>query len=111
MAATHSHPVFAITFAVTYAISTFWPSNTIGRCLPTIRSRRSFFFWSKSGGWTIDVLVRLDGHGGLGALFISAIVARLPAGLTNRLAIGLSWAIPLATMGVFVYLMKDFFFR
>ena len=49
---------------------------------------------------------------GLGALFISAIVASpLPAGLTIRLAIGLSSAIPLATMGVFVCLMKDFFFR
>jgi hypothetical protein len=112
MAVTRSHPVFAITFAVTYAILyvlavehnwalfTYHPVAEEFHFLVERAADGPSMYWY---GWMATA--------GLGALFIAAIVARLPAGLTNRLAIGLSWAIPLATMGIFVYLMKDFFFR
>ena len=112
MAGAHSHPVFAITFAVTYAILyvlaveynwalfTYHPVTEEFHFLVERAADGPSMYWY---GWMVTA--------GLGALFISVIVARLPAELTNRLAIGLSWAIPLATMGIFVYLMRDFFFR
>ena len=81
MAVTRSHPVFAITFAVTYAILyvlavehnwalfTYHPVAEEFHFLVERAADGPSMYWY---GWMATA--------GLGALFISAIVARLPGG-------------------------------
>jgi len=47
----------------------------------------------------------------LGALAIAALTTWLPSGLINRLWSGLSWTVPLAVMGVFVFILRRYFLR
>ena len=78
MAVVRSHPVFAITFAVTYAILLRSGRRIqLGAVHVSSGGRRSFIFWSREQadgpsmywyGWMATA--------SLGALFIAAIVAR-----------------------------------
>ena len=45
----------------------------------------------------------------LGALAIAAVAASIPAAALNRLWSGLAWAIPLAAMFAFVYILRGYF--
>ena len=44
----------------------------------------------------------------LGALVVAALASWLPASL-SRLWANLSWAVPLAAMGAFVYILRGYF--
>ena len=112
MPSSHSNPVFAITFAVAYAILyvlavehnwalfTYHPLTGEFHWLITRATEGPSMFWY---GWMVTA--------GLGALAIAAVVSFLPTGITNRLSVNLSWSIPLAVMLFFVYIMRGFFFR
>jgi hypothetical protein len=112
MAPTRSHPVFAIVFAVAYsvlyvlavennwALFTYHPVSEEFHFLVAKAAEGPSMYWY---GWMATA--------GLGALVIAATVAWLPQGLTSRVTISLSWSIPLATMGIFVYLLRGFFLR
>jgi hypothetical protein len=107
-----SHPVFAIVFAVAYsvlyvlaveynwALFTYHPVTEEFHFLVKRAAEGPSMYWY---GWMATAA--------LAALAIASIVAWLPAGLTSRLAISLAWTVPVATMVVFVYLMRDFFLR
>ena len=45
----------------------------------------------------------------LGALAVAAVAASIPAAALNRLWSGLAWAIPLAAMFAFVYILRGYF--
>ena len=84
MAATRSHPVFAITFAVTYAILYVLAVENNWALFTYHPVTEEFHFLvDESGGWTIDVLVRLDGHGRLGRA-VHLRHCRLAAGGVNQ---------------------------
>lgn len=112
MPSSHSNPVFAITFAVAYAILyvlaveynwalfTYHPLTGEFHWLIIRATEGPSMFWY---GWMVTA--------GLGALLIAAIVSFLPAAITSRVSVSLSWSVPVAVMFVFVYLMRDFFFR
>ncbi len=112
MPSSHSNPVFAITFAVAYAILyvlavennwalfTYHPLSGEFHWLVKRAADGPAMFWY---GWMVTAA--------LGALLTAAIVSFLPAAITSRVPVALSWCIPVAVMVVFVYIMRDFFFR
>jgi hypothetical protein len=112
MTTSNSRPIFAITFAVAYAIL---------YVLAVENNWALFTYHPLAGEFHFLVQKAADGPAmywygwmataGIGAVAIAAAVTLLPATLTSRLSVGLSWSIPLAVMGVFVYIMRGFFFR
>jgi hypothetical protein len=112
MPASQSRPVFAITFAAAYAILyllavennwalfTYHPLTGEFHWLITRAAEGPSMFWY---GWMATAA--------LGGLAIAAGVSFLPGAITGRLSVTLSWAVPLATMFAFAYIMRDFFFR
>lgn len=112
MPASDARPVFVTSFAAAYAILyvlavennwalfTYHPISGQFHWLVQRAAEGPSMFWY---GWMATAA--------LGALIIALLVSLLPGGLTNRLSVSLSWSIPLAVMLVFVYIMRDFFFR
>jgi hypothetical protein len=45
----------------------------------------------------------------LGAFAVAALACAMPAGVGNRIWSGLAWAVPLAAMFAFVYILRGYF--
>jgi hypothetical protein len=106
MSATRTLPIFAATFAVIYvlAVEANW-------ALVTYHPRLGEWEWltqpTKSGP-------PMYWYGWLGTAFLTAsAVSLLALPLTRRWQppAWIGWAVPLAVMVVFVYLMRSFFLR
>jgi hypothetical protein len=112
MIAARCLPVFVITFAVAYAILyvvsveynlalfTYHPAAEEFHFLVKPAKDGPAMYWY---GWMAT--------SGLGALVVAAFASWLPAGPLSRLWSGWSWAIPLAAMLFFCYLLRSFFIR
>ena len=103
-------PTFSIVFAVAYAIiyllavENNWALFTYHPALeefgPLVQKPKDgpAMYWY---GWMATSAI--------GALVVATVACWTPDSLTRRLWSGWSWAIPLATMFGFVYLLRGFF--
>jgi hypothetical protein len=107
-----SFPLFAIGFAVAYAILyvlsveynwalfTYHPAlEEFGLFVEKPQEGPAMYWY----GWLATSAV--------GAFAIAGTLAFLPAGWTKRIWSGWSWAVPLVVMVVFGYLLRGFFNR
>ena len=105
MSATRVIPVFSAAFAIIYAIAveanlaaiTYHPKTGAWGWLTQDATDGPAMHWY---GWLITAL--------FGALIVSAVA--LPVTRTRQPAAWIGWAVPLATMVVFLYLLRSFFF-
>jgi len=108
-----SYSVFAIAFAVTfavvysiavwknYALFTYHPAtNEFGLGVEKPREGGLAMYWY---GWMATA--------GIAASVASLAACYLPQRLTSRLWPGLSWAVPLAALVFFAWLLKGYFLR
>jgi hypothetical protein len=107
-----SFPLFAIVFAAAYAILyvvaveynlalfTYHPALEEFGFLVEKPKEGPAMYWY---GWMVT--------SALGAFAVAAIASWLPAGWARRVWPGWSWAVPLAVMLVFGYLLRGFFIR
>jgi|SRR4051812_34207768 hypothetical protein len=107
-----SSGAFAITFAAAYAVLyvlsieynlalfTYHPAT--GEFYPFVKpaADQPAMYWY---GWLATST--------LGALAIAAIASSLPVGLTARVHPAWSWAVPMAAMLVFSYILRGYFIR
>lgn len=112
MAAARSLPTFAVVFAVAFA--TLY--------LLSVENNWALFSYHPALG-EFGFLVQKPKDGpamywygwlatsALGAVVIAAIAAYLPIHATNRVWGSLAWAVPLATMFAFAYILRGFFTR
>ena len=107
-----SFPAFAITFAVVYAVTyviaveknlalfTYHPAlEEFGFLVQPPRDGPAMYWY----GWMAT--------SGIFALAVGLIARAVPEGVTRRLWSGWSWAIPVAVMIVFSYLLRSYFLR
>ena len=107
-----SFPVFSITFAAAYAVLyvlsveynwalfTYHPAlEELGLFVEKPKEGPAMYWY----GWIAT--------SALGAFVVAAIVSRLPADWAKRLWPGWSWAVPVAVMLVFGYLLRGYFIR
>jgi len=112
MSAVRSTPTFAIVFAVAFAVlyllavENNWALFTYH---PALEEFGWFVEKTKDGpamywyGWLLTAGI---------AAFIAGIVAtRLPESVARRLWSGWTWAVPLAVLLVFCYLLRNYFLR
>lgn len=112
MTSPRSSAIFAITFAVVYAVAyviaveknyalfTYHPAlQEFGFLVQPPRDGPAMYWY----GWLAT--------SGIAALVASLIACAIPEGITKRLWSGWSWAIPVAVMIVFSYLLKGYFLR
>jgi hypothetical protein len=112
MTSPRSSSIFAITFAVAYAVAyviaveknyalfTYHPAlQEFGFLVQAPRDGPAMYWY----GWLAT--------SGIVASVASLIACAIPEGMTKRLWSGWSWAIPVAAMVVFGYLLRGFFLR
>jgi hypothetical protein len=112
MTSPRSSAIFAITFAVVYAVAyviaveknyalfTYHPAlQEFGFLVQPPRDGPAMYWY----GWIAT--------SGIAAFAASLIACAVPEGMTKRLWSGWSWAIPVAVMIVFSYLLKGYFLR
>jgi hypothetical protein len=112
MTVPRSFPVFAVVFAAAFAVAylvcvernyalfTYHPAIYefgLGAQKPKDGPAMYWFGWMATSGIVA------------GAIALAA--CRLPEGLTRRLWSGWSWAVPVAVMVVFCYLLRSYFLR
>ena len=105
-----SFAVFSVAFAVAYAVL-YVLSIQYNLALFTYHAASEEFHWLVKPaadqpamywyGWLLT--------SALGAAVIGVIVAALPVAWTARIWPGLSWAVPLAVMLVFGYILRGYF--
>jgi hypothetical protein len=108
-----ARPVFGIVFAAVFALAylvciqknlalfTYHPApNEWAWGVEKAREGGPAMYWY---GWLASA--------GLLATLAGLVAQRLPLGLTQRLPPALAWAVPLAVMLVFGYLLRNFFLR
>jgi hypothetical protein len=109
MIAARSLPIFAMAFAVLYllcvefnwALFTYHPALEEFGFLAQAPKDGPAMYWY---GWLAT--------SALGAIVIAALAAWLPESWTrNAAGASLSWAIPMAVMIVFVYILRRYFLR
>ena len=106
MTAARSLPTFTIAFAILYLLSvefnwalfTYHPALEEFGLLAQKPKDGPAMYWY---GWIATSAV--------GAFVIAAATSRVPAGSTGRLRSGLAWAVPLAAMLAFVYILRGYF--
>jgi len=106
MTAARSLPTFTIAFAVLYLLSvefnwalfTYHPALEEFGLLAQKPKDGPAMYWY---GWIATSAV--------GALFVAAAASRVPAGSASWLRSGLAWAVPLAAMLAFVYILRGYF--
>jgi hypothetical protein len=107
-----SVPTFVTIFAVAYALLYVFSVQYNLALFTYHAATEKFYFLVKPAsegpamywyGWLAT--------SALGALAIAALTTWLPSGLINRLWSGLSWTVPLAVMGVFVFILRRYFLR
>jgi len=104
-------PMFSIVFAIAYAVLYFlsveynWALFTyhpaieeFGWLVQKPRDGGPAMYWY---GWLATSAI--------GAFVIAAVGAWLPSNTVNRLWTHLAWAIPLAAMSAFVYILRGYF--
>jgi hypothetical protein len=104
-------PIFSIVFAIAYAVLyllsvqynwalfTYHPAaDEFGWLVQKPRDGAPAMYWY---GWLATSAI--------GAFAIAAIAAWLPSSSANRLWANLAWAIPLAAMFAFVYILRGYF--
>jgi hypothetical protein len=107
-----SFAVFAIVFAAAYAVAyavcvtknialfTYHPAlNELGIGVQKPKDGPAMYWY----GWMAN--------SGIVAAVIAFAATRLPEGLTRRLGSGWSWAVPLAVILFFCYLLRGYFLR
>jgi hypothetical protein len=112
MTSPRSSAIFAVTFAVVYAVAyviaveknyalfTYHPAlQEFGFLVQPPRDGPAMYWY----GWIATSAIA--------ALVVSLIACAIPEGMTKRLWSGWSWAIPVAVMIVFSYLLKGYFLR
>jgi hypothetical protein len=112
MTVPRSFPVFAVVFAATFAVAYFV-------CVD--RNYALFTYHPAIYEWGMGVQKPKDGPAmywfgwlatsGIVATVAGAVAARLPESITRRLWSGWSWAIPVAVMVAFCYLLRGYFLR
>ena len=99
--------VFSIAYAVLYLLSveynwalfTYHPAlESFGALVQKPIDGGPAMYWY---GWIVT--------SALGASTIAALACAMPAGLGNRIWSGLAWAVPLAAMFAFVYILRGYF--
>ena len=106
MTAARSLPTFTIAFATLYLLSVEfnWALFTYHAALEEFaflvekQKDGPAMYWY---GWIVT--------SALGASVIAAAATRVPAGSASRLWSGLAWAVPLAAMFAFVYILRGYF--
>jgi hypothetical protein len=106
MIAARSLPTFTIAFAILYLLSveynwalfTYHPAlKEFGLLVQKPKDGPAMYWY----GWIVTSAV--------GAFVIAAAASRVPAGAASRLWSGLAWAVPLATIFAFVYMLRGYF--
>lgn len=113
MSVPRSFPVFAIVFAVAYsvvyvisvwknyALFTYHPAaNELVWGVDKAKDGVSGMYWY---GWMVT--------SGIASSAVALAACWLPESLTRRLWSGWSWAVPVAVMLVFCYLLRGYFLR
>jgi hypothetical protein len=107
-----SFPAFVITFAAAYtvlyvfsiqynlALFTYHPASEEFYFLVKPAADQPAMYWY---GWMAT--------SALGALAVATLAALLPASWTGRVWPGWAWAVPLAGMLVFGYILRGYFIR
>jgi hypothetical protein len=110
MTAGRSFAVFSVAFAAAYAVLyvlsiqynlalfTYHPASAEFHWLVQPAADQPAMFWY---GWLAT--------SALGATAFAGVAAALPAAWTARIWPGLSWAVPLAVMLVFGYILRGYF--
>jgi len=106
MTAARSLPTFTIAFAILYLLSvefnwalfTYHPALEEFGLLAQKPKDGPAMYWY---GWIATSAA--------GASVIAAAASRVPAGSASRLRSGLAWAVPLAAMLAFVYILRGYF--
>ena len=112
MIAVRSSANFAITFAIAFAIlyvlavENNWALFTYHAALEEF----AFFVDKQKDGPAMYWYGWLS-SAGIGAFIIAAAVSWAPETLSKRIWPGWSWAVPLAAMFAFVYILRGFFTR
>jgi hypothetical protein len=104
-------PIFSIVFAIAYAVLyllsvqynwalfTYHPAiEEFGWLVQKPRDGGPAMYWY---GWLATSAI--------GAFVIAAIASWLPSNSINRLWANLAWAVPLAAMFAFVYILRGYF--
>jgi len=107
-----SFPVFAVVFAAAWSIAYL---------ICVDRNYALFTYHPAIYEWGLGVQKAKDGPAmywfgwmatsGIAAGVVAAAVAWLPESLTRRIWPGWSWAVPVAVMTVFCYLLRGYFLR
>ena len=107
-----SFPVFAVVFAAAWSIAYL---------ICVDRNYALFTYHPAIYEWGLGVQKAKDGPAmywfgwmatsGIAAGVVAAAVAWLPESLTRRIWPGWSWAVPVAVMAVFCYLLRGYFLR
>lgn len=112
MATERSSPSFAITFAIAFAIlyvlavENNWALFTYHAALEEFaflvekQKDGPAMYWY---GWMSSA--------GIGAYIIATVASWAPESLSKRIWPGWAWAVPLAAMFAFVYILRGFFTR
>src|SRR5574341_873373 len=106
MIAARSLPTFAIAFAILYLLSvefnwalfTYHPAlEEFGFLVQKPKDGPAMYWY----GWLAT--------SALGACATAAVAACVPVGSASRFWTGLAWAVPLATMFAFIYILRGYF--
>ena len=106
MIAARSLPTFTIAFAILYLLSvennwalfTYHPALEEFGLLAQKPKDGPAMYWY---GWIVTSAA--------GAFVIAAVASRVPVGSASRLWSGLAWAVPLAIIFAFVYILRGYF--
>jgi len=112
MTVPRSFPVFAVVFAAAFAVA---------YVISVDRNLALFTYHPAIYEWGLGVQKPKDGPAmywfgwlatsGIVATVAGAVAAWLPESITRRLWSGWSWAVPVAVMLVFCYLLRGYFLR
>jgi hypothetical protein len=113
MTVPRSFSVFAIVFAVTYALVysiAVWKNYALFTYHPATNEFSLGVEKPKDGGLAMYWYGWMA-TAGIAASVVSLVACYLPQRLTSRLWADLSWAVPLAALIFFVWLLKGYFLR
>lgn len=107
-----SFPVFAVVFSAAYAVA---------YVICVEKNYALFTYHPAIYEWGMGVQKAKDGPAmywfgwmatsGIFASAVALVACRLPEAITRRLWSGWSWAVPVAVMAVFCYLLRGYFMR